>query len=193
MTDRDPLNKDLTAETKAGIGILVGALAAAGLAAVYLYGTQAGETHRKQLNKRLRSIKKDVVAELKKLQKVDKEVYVAVIDDVVSRYQQMGEVDAEEVIAFAKELKHHYETIRQEAAKPAAKKTNKKTRRTTSKKVAKKTAKKKVGKTSKKTATKKDTTPSKKTSKKTDTQNATEPSAGTATDPHAPTEGSAGA
>ncbi|MEX0930411.1 MAG: hypothetical protein WDZ79_01890 [Candidatus Paceibacterota bacterium] len=166
-------NKELTAETKAGIGILLGVVAAAGLAAVYLYGTTSGESQRKQLNKRLKGVKKDVVAELKKLQKVDKQVYLNIIDDVVSRYQQMGEVDAEELITFGKELKGHYATIRKEAEKVPAKR---KSTKQTGKKGAKKTGKKASKQTTQKTSTPKKKSPPKNPAQKISASKNTTPS-----------------
>ncbi|MEX0672660.1 MAG: hypothetical protein WDZ82_02160 [Candidatus Paceibacterota bacterium] len=174
MTNNESSNKKISAETKAGIGILAGAVAAVGLAAVYLYGTKAGQTHRKQLDKQLKGVKDDVVAELRKLQRVDKEVYMNVIDDVVSRYQQMDEVDVPSVLSFGKELKRHYSTIKQEAeqkeaaAVPKKPSTKKATTRSSKKKSKTQSSKKSSKNSSKKESS---STKAKKTSAKDSVEN----------------------
>lgn len=111
------ITKEITTETKIGLGVAAGTAVAAGLAAVYLFGTNEGKKHRANLTHWMNDFKKEVQDRLHDLKKVDKDVYFEIVDDVVNRYQDIDEVNAEELMSFAKEMKKHYETVQQEMQK----------------------------------------------------------------------------
>ncbi len=113
----DHFTKELTFETKLGLGVLVGAAAVFALSAAYLANTPSVRRYRSALKDRVEDIRGDIEDQLRQLQRVDREVYFRVVDDVISRYQEMEEMDAEELLAFTKELKRHYSTIKREMAR----------------------------------------------------------------------------
>jgi hypothetical protein len=126
--------------SKAGLGLA--ALAAAGAAAAagyYFYASENAPKHRKIAAKWAGDMKRDVIKEAKKLQKIDKAAIMKIVNQAQAAYAKNGpKIDKAALVKAASELKKHWDEIRDEItpAKPAAKKTAKKT----AKKSAKKTA-----------------------------------------------------
>ncbi len=118
----------------AGVAAGVAAAAAAAGAAYYFYGSKKAPQHRKAAVKWAHDMKRDVVREAKKLQKIDDVVMHEVIDRVAGTYKA-GEVTAADLKSAVSELKDNWRKIRTEA------KSGGRTVTKTAKKVAK-TAKK---------------------------------------------------
>lgn len=105
------------------------ALAAAGAAAAgyYFYGDKNAKKHRQAATKWARSMKADVVAEAKKLKKLDRAAMIAVVNKATQAYQQAKNVDKDDLKAAAAELKKNWRMVEAEirnavAKKPAPKK-----------------------------------------------------------------------
>ncbi|MDB5237556.1 MAG: hypothetical protein JWL88_658 [Parcubacteria group bacterium] len=142
-------NGMLAAEIGAGV-VAAGAAAAAGY---YFYGDKKAKKHRQAASKWAKGMKAQVVKEAKKVEKMDKKVIAAIIDNAAAAYQGVRSVDAEDVRRAAAELKQNWEMIQTEAAAAgrAAKKSVKKaTKKAPAKKTVKKAAPKKAAKKSSK-------------------------------------------
>lgn len=129
------------------------ALAAAGAAAAgyYFYGDKDAKKHRQAATKWARGMKADVVAEAKKLKKLDRAAMVSIVNQASQAYQEAKNVDKNDLKAAAAELKKNWRKIEDEirgavAKVPAAKKLM--TKKAAPKKAAKKPAKKKTTKKS---------------------------------------------
>ncbi len=125
--------------SKAGLGLA--ALAAAGAAAAagyYFYASKDAPKHRKIAAAWAGKLKRDVMVEAKKLQKIDKAAMMKVVDKAAKAYAANApKIDKAALMQAAKELKSHWDEIRDEVipAKPA-----KKAAKKTAKKSAKKSA-----------------------------------------------------
>ncbi len=132
--------KSVQKGSRAGLGLA--ALAAAGAAAAagyYFYASKDATKHRKIASKWASDMKRDVVKEAKKLQKIDKAAVMKIVDKAAKAYAANGpKVDKEALMRAAKELKAHWDELRDEAggAVKVAKKTVKKAVKKAAKKVA---------------------------------------------------------
>ncbi len=128
--------------SRAGLGLA--ALAAAGAAAAagyYFYASENAPKHRKIASKWAGDMKRDVVKEAKKLQKIDKAAVMKIVNDARASYEKNGpKIDKAALMKAATELKKHWDEIRDEADTTV--KSAKKTAKKVAKKVAKKIAKK---------------------------------------------------
>jgi hypothetical protein len=150
-------NKGMVA-AEIGAGVLAAAAAGAGY---YFYGSE-GAKHRAAAAKWANDMKKDVVKEAKKVQKLDQKAMAAIIDRATKAYQGARNVSREDLARAAKELKQNWKEIAGElqtvakksgsAAKHAAKTATASARRAVGK--TEKAAKKVVKKASKKAAKK---------------------------------------
>ena len=115
-----------------GVGVGLTALAAATAAGTYFFGGKKGAKNRAKVSKWADDAKKDVVKQLKGLEKVTKTSYAEAVDAVVAKYKQAKKIDPKELLAIAGELKGHWDAIATEveaASKkvvPMVKKTAKK-------------------------------------------------------------------
>ncbi len=116
----------------AGIAAGAAAAAAAAGAAYYFYGAKGAKKHRTAAAKWAAGMKRDVVREAKKLQKLDDKVIHGVIDRVAGTYRAAQAIDPGEIRRAAGELKANWKKIQAEM----------RSGRTTVKRTAKKTAKK---------------------------------------------------
>jgi uncharacterized protein HemX len=125
--------------SKAGLGLA--ALAAAGAAAAagyYFYASENAPKNRKIAAKWAGDMKRDVVKEAKKLQKIDKAAVMKIVNQAQAAYAKNGpKIDKEALLKAASELKKHWDEIRDEAA-PVVKSAKKAVKKAV-KKVAKKT------------------------------------------------------
>ncbi|MBA3788797.1 hypothetical protein H0X32_00160 [Patescibacteria group bacterium] len=147
-------NKMLAAEIGAGV---LAAAAAAG-AGYYFYGTAKAPKHRRQAAKWANDMKKEVIKEAKKVQKLDRQAVAAIVDETAKAYQSVRSVRREDLVRAANELKQNWQKIEAELkpagkvekaakkgrskAKKAAKKVAKKVKKAAPKKASKKAAKK---------------------------------------------------
>lgn len=121
----------------AGIAAGVVAATAAAGAAYYFYGAKGAKRHRAAAAKWAGGMKREVVKEAKKIQKLDDKVMHGIIDRVAGTYRAARSVDPEEIRQAAMELKKNWQKIRAELTPRSSKKVGKK-------RPAKKAAKKAV-------------------------------------------------
>ncbi len=121
-----------------GIAAGVAAAAAAAGTAYYFYGTKGAKRHRAAAAKWTAAMKREVVKEAKKLQKLDDKVMHGVIDRVAGTYRAARSVNPEEIRQAALELKRNWEKLRAEMKRGGARASAKKR---PAKKAAKKTTK----------------------------------------------------
>lgn len=120
------------------IGAGAAALAAAA-AGVYFLTGKRGAKNRKKVAVWADKAKKEVVSELKGLQKVSKQTYNKAVDEVTKRYKQVKNIDPADVMMMANELKGNWDAIAREISNA----TKKVTKSLPKKKVAKKKSTKK--------------------------------------------------
>jgi len=127
-----------------GAGVLA-AVAAAGAAGYYFYGSKDAKKHRSATAKWATGLKKDVIREAKKLKKLDEAAMAAIVDNAANAYKGMQDVTPADLKAAVSELKGNWAQVRKElsrtgvAKKSAAKKAVKKAvKKAPAKKAAKK-------------------------------------------------------
>lgn len=143
---KSPAKKKMTRmeAVEIGAGVLA-AVAAAGAAGYYFYGSKDAKKHRSATARWATGLKKDVIREAKKLKKLDEAAMAAIVDNAAKAYKGMQNVTPADLKAAVSELKGNWAEVRKElsrtgvAKKPAAKKAVKKA----VKKVAKKAPAKK--------------------------------------------------
>lgn len=116
------MNKS-TKNTAAAIGASLTTLAATA-AGLYFFGGAGGAKNRKTVSAWAEKAKKQVVAEIKAMEKMSKQNYNEIVDAVTQQYREIKNVDQKELKALAKELKGHWGSITKEvntATKKAAK------------------------------------------------------------------------
>ena len=132
-----------------GAGVLA-AVAAAGAAGYYFYGSKNAQKHRAATSKWAKGLKADVVREAKKLKKLDEAAIAAIVDQAAKAYKGLDDVTPGDLRGAVNELKGNWNAIRRELGSSAKKAT------TTAKKAVKKAVKKAAPKkAAKKTAAKK--------------------------------------
>ncbi|MDP2650331.1 MAG: hypothetical protein Q8P16_02080 [bacterium] len=136
---------------KIGIGVsAAAAVAAAAAAGYYFYMSKDAKKHRTQVAKWASDMKKDVVAQARKLKKLSKKDVDLIIARAAAAYQRARNVDKEKIKQAAQELKDNWDMLEKEIRKGAkagvakGKKAVSKAAKKTKKSAAKKpTAKKK--------------------------------------------------
>ncbi len=129
-----------------GAGVLA-AVAAAGAAGYYFYGTKNAQQHREAASKWAKGLKRDTLKQVKKLQKLDAKSVAAAIDQVSATYRKMEGVSKKDVDVAVAELKQNWTKMKKEL-EPSA--TVKKAVKTVTKPGAAKKAVKKAVKSVKK-------------------------------------------
>ncbi len=109
----------------AGIAVGVAAAAAAAVAGYYFYGSKKAKSHRKIVAKWANDMKKEVIREVKSLEKVNPKDFARVVDTVASTYRGVRSVNAADLRRAANELKANWKMIQREIQK-SGKKTVKK-------------------------------------------------------------------
>jgi len=109
------------------IGAGIASIAAAAAGAYFLTSTKKGKKVSKKAIAWAGKAKKEVVAEMKKLEAVNQKAYGQVVDEVTKKYKELKNVDVKDVMEFSKELKGHWNGIKKEIenklkSKPVAKK-----------------------------------------------------------------------
>ena len=137
-----------------GVGVGLTALAAAAAAGTYFFAGKKGAQNRAKVSKWADAAKKDVVKQLKGLEKVTKKTYSDTVDAVMTQYKQVKKADPKELLAIASELKGHWDAIAAEV-ESAGKKVVPLVKKTAKKVVKKVTPTKKTTTTAKKAAPKK--------------------------------------
>ncbi|MBI2637537.1 MAG: hypothetical protein HYW88_01425 [Candidatus Sungbacteria bacterium] len=109
----------------AGVGAGVAALAAAGAAAYFLYGSKHAASNRKKVAGWAVKARREIVRDLKKVKKFDQATYHKAVNGVINRYARFSHVDKKELAALAKHAKSQWKNIQRHIAKsrkPAHKK-----------------------------------------------------------------------
>lgn len=147
---KSPAKKKMTRmeAVEIGAGVLA-AVAAAGAAGYYFYGSKDAKKHRSATAKWATGLKKDVIREAKKLKKLDEAAMAAIVDNAAKAYKGMQNVTPADLKAAVSELKGNWAEVRKELSRTgvAKKSPAKKAAKKAVKKVAKKApAKKKAAK-----------------------------------------------
>lgn len=103
----------------AEIGVGLAAAGAAAAAGYYFYASKSAKKHRKIAAKWANDLKKKVVQEAKRLDKVDPKKVEKVIDSVVGTYRGLRSVNKADIKRAATELKSNWKLVAQEAKKAA--------------------------------------------------------------------------
>lgn len=125
----------------AGVAAGVAAAAAAAGAAYYFYGSKKAKAHRRKAAVWATSMKRDVVREAKRIQKLDNAVMHEIVDRVAGTYRAAKSVDPDEIINAANELKKNWKRLRAELVSTGT--TAKKVVKVATKKTARKSTAKK--------------------------------------------------
>jgi hypothetical protein len=132
----------VTKKTKMGIGVAAAAAAAAGAAAgYYFYGSKNAKQNRVIAAKWAKDLKRDVLVQAKKVQKMDRATMTSIIDKAAAAYETMRSIDRRELDRAVRELKNNWTILTSEVGGRGAKKSAPK-KRSAPKKAAKKSAKK---------------------------------------------------
>lgn len=116
------MNKNQKKAVVVGAGIAALAAAAAG---TYFFAGKRGAKNRAKVSKWVEAAKKEVVDNVKGMEKVTKQTYHKAVDTVLQQYENAKNVDKSEIVAVANELKGHWDNIStrlQAAVKPVLKK-----------------------------------------------------------------------
>lgn len=143
---KSPAKKKMTRmeAVEIGAGVLA-AVAAAGAAGYYFYGSKDAKKHRSATAKWATGLKKDVIREAKKLKKLDEAAMAAIVDNAAKAYKGMQNVTPTDLRAAVSELKGNWAEVRKELSRTGVAK----------KAVVKKAVKKAVKKVAKKAPAKK--------------------------------------
>lgn len=95
------------------------ALAAAAAAGTYFFGGKGGAKNRKKATAWAEKAKKQIVAQLKAMEKVTKSSYNQAVDSVAKQYKELKNVDPKELQDLTKELKGHWDSITKEVSSAA--------------------------------------------------------------------------
>ncbi len=148
MATKKTAKKGMSALEAAEIGAgVLAAVAAAGAAGYYFYGTKKAPQHREAASKWAKGLKRDTLKQMKKLQKIDAKSVAAVVEKASEAYRQAEGVSKKDVDAAVEELKKNWTKMKKEL-EPSAEVT-KAVKTATNPKAAEKAVKKAV-----KTATK---------------------------------------
>lgn len=88
--------------TKIATGIVLGAVAAAG---IYFLTGKRGKENREKIAAWTLKMKGEVLEKMKDLKEMNREAYEALVDEVAVRYQRLERVGASEMKHMVKELK----------------------------------------------------------------------------------------
>ncbi|GEM_PF-478249 len=108
---------EVAAEIAAGL-VAAGAAAVAGY---YFYGSKKAKAHRKIAAKWATSMKKEVMREIKQLQKVTPGQFAKVVDTVASTYRGARSVNAADLKRAVNELKSNWDMVQREMQSEGAK------------------------------------------------------------------------
>lgn len=133
-------------KTKVAVGVGLGlAAAAAAGAGYYFYGSKSAGANRKKAAKWATDLEAKVKQNAKKLQKLDKKAYAAIVDEATKAYLSVKSIDQNDLKSAALELKQNWNNVEAEltrtfkSGKSSAKKAVNRTAKkvvTTAKKVA---------------------------------------------------------
>ncbi len=110
--------------TGATVGMSLGVAAAAATAAAgayWLYGTKDAARNRKQVQSWMLKARADVLDGIEKLSEVDKQSYLALVDEVLKRYNGATGATGAEMARIGRELKDAWKMIQSTQKKPAKK------------------------------------------------------------------------
>lgn len=107
----------VAAEIGAGL-LAAGAAAAAGY---YFYGSKSAAKHRKVAAKWAGDMKKEVIREAKRLEKVSPQNFAKVVDAVAKTYQGARSINAADLKRAAAELKANWKLVQGEVEKSGKK------------------------------------------------------------------------
>ncbi|MDB5225548.1 MAG: hypothetical protein JWL87_500 [Candidatus Adlerbacteria bacterium] len=109
----------IDAKTTVAVAGLAAATAAAAAGAYWLYGAKDAAKHRKLAKSWMLKARAEVMDAVENLKEVDKETYMAIVDEVVKRYGKAAGAGGAEAAKLLKDLKSGWAYI--QVQKPAAK------------------------------------------------------------------------
>jgi hypothetical protein len=136
-------NKNNTTATTVGIGAAAVAAAAAAAGAYWLYGAKHSAQHRRMAKSWMLKARAEVLDAVEKLQEIDKESYMSVVEGVIKNYSKKAGTTPAELSQMMRDLKGAWVHIQQaqksgkkgaKTAKRAGKKAVRKAKKAVSKK-----------------------------------------------------------
>jgi NAD(P)-dependent dehydrogenase (short-subunit alcohol dehydrogenase family) len=128
--------KQTSTDTKVAVGAgLAAAAALAAAGAYWFYGSRDAGKHRAQVKSWMLKARAEVMDAVEKLDDIDKERYMAIVQDVVSRYAGHAGVTAAELAHVTRDLKDTWSHM--EATRKSGTRVAKKAKRGTAKAVKK--------------------------------------------------------
>jgi hypothetical protein len=111
-----------------GAAVVIAAVAAAAAAGTYFFTGKRGEKNRKTLKGWAVRAKGEIIERMEKLQEVDAEKYLDIVESVLKRYNNIKDINVKDLEALRDELKDSWKDIEKSlkgkkaaAKKPAAK------------------------------------------------------------------------
>ncbi len=104
-----------------GISLGVAAAAATAAGAFWLYGSKNAAKNRKQVQSWMLKARAEVLEGIEKLGNIDKQSYLALVDQVLRQYSGAAGATSAELARVGKELKDAWKLIQQTQKKPAKK------------------------------------------------------------------------
>jgi hypothetical protein len=108
---------------------LAAAAAAVAAGAYWLYGAEDATKHRKQVKSWMLKARAEVMDAIEKMEDIDKQKYIALVQEVVGKYSKMSGVEAAEVALATRDLKsawQHMEKTKKRSGTAKAKRAVKK-------------------------------------------------------------------
>lgn len=105
----------------------IGATLAVAAAGYYFYGSKKAKQHRKIATTWAMQMKREVIKQSKQVQKLGPKTVATIVDGVAKTYRDVKNIDASELKQATRELKAHWEQVKQEAGKTMSVKKVKKT------------------------------------------------------------------
>lgn len=122
-------------DTSSGLAVSAGLAAAAAVAAAgayWFYGSEDAQKHRRQAKSWMLKARAEVMEAVEKMEDIDKQKYLTLVQQIMSRYSKMSGVTSAELVNMTRDLKNTW--IHMEKAKKPVKKAITKAKRKASKK-----------------------------------------------------------
>jgi len=110
------MNKKTTRAVEIGAGIAA-AVAVAGAAGYYFYASTDAKKHRQAASRWATGLKKEVIKQARKLEKLDAKSVARIVDDAAEAYETVRSVKKEDLAAAVRELKANWNLVAVDAMK----------------------------------------------------------------------------
>ena len=106
------MNKSTKKKVATGVGL--GLATAAAATGAYLMTGKHGEQNRKKLKAWAMKAQKEVLRQAKKMEKMSRPAYEALVDKVTEGYADLKDVDKKDLVMMVRDLKKHWSHIQKE-------------------------------------------------------------------------------